>query len=78
MLVLLYFNELGYSPVAIAFLFLLYELMGVLTNLIGGWVGSRTGLNRTLIVGLGAAGGRARRAHVPAAELGATRRRSCS
>jgi predicted MFS family arabinose efflux permease len=53
MLVLLHFNELGYSPVAIAFLFLLYEFMGIVTNLIGGWVGSRTGLSRTLMVGLG-------------------------
>jgi predicted MFS family arabinose efflux permease len=52
MLVLLYFNELGYSPVAIAFLFLLYEFMGIITNLIGGWVGARTGLNRTLLAGL--------------------------
>jgi predicted MFS family arabinose efflux permease len=53
MLVLLYFHELGYSPVAIAFLFLLYEFMGIITNLIGGWVGARTGLNLTLLVGLG-------------------------
>ncbi|MDP2290218.1 MAG: organoarsenical effux MFS transporter ArsJ, partial [Actinomycetota bacterium] len=53
MLVLLHFHELGYSPVAIAFLFLAYELMGVVTNLLGGWVGSRTGLNRTLVAGLG-------------------------
>ena len=53
MLVLLHFNELGYSPVALAFLFLLYEFMGILTNLFGGWVGSRTGLNKTLIAGLG-------------------------
>ncbi len=52
MLVLLYFNELGYSPVSLAFLFLAYEFMGILTNLLGGWVGSRTGLNRTLIAGL--------------------------
>ena len=52
MLVLLHFNELGYSPVALAFLFLLYEFMGIVTNLLGGWVGSRTGLNRTLIAGL--------------------------
>ncbi|MGA9275798.1 organoarsenical effux MFS transporter ArsJ [Ilumatobacter sp.] len=52
MLVLLHFNALGYSPVAIAFLFLSYEFMGILTNLIGGWVGSRAGLNRTLIAGL--------------------------
>jgi predicted MFS family arabinose efflux permease len=53
MLVLLHFHELGFSPVSLAFLFLLYELMGVVTNLIGGWVGSRTGLNKTLLAGLG-------------------------
>jgi predicted MFS family arabinose efflux permease len=53
MLVLLHFHELGYSPVAIAFLFLLYEFMGIVTNLIGGWVGARSGLNRTLLAGLG-------------------------
>jgi len=52
MLVLLHFNELGYSPVSLAFLFLLYEFMGIVTNLLGGWVGARTGLNRTLIAGL--------------------------
>ena len=51
-LVLLHFNELGYSPVAIAFLFLAYELMGIVTNLLGGWVGARRGLNRTLVAGL--------------------------
>jgi MFS transporter, APGE family, 1-arseno-3-phosphoglycerate exporter len=51
-LVLLHFNDLGYSPVAIAFLFLAYEFMGIVTNLIGGWVGARTGLNRTLVAGL--------------------------
>ena len=53
MLVLLHFHELGYSPVSIAFLFLAYEFMGIVTNLVGGWVGSRTGLNRTLVAGLG-------------------------
>ena len=53
MLVLLRFHDLGYSPVAIAFLFLAYEFMGIVTNLLGGWVGSRTGLNRTLVAGLG-------------------------
>lgn len=52
MLVLLHFNELGYSAVAIAFLFLAYEFMGILTNLLGGWVGARSGLNRTLVGGL--------------------------
>jgi len=53
MLVLLHFNELGYSPVSIAFLFLAYEFMGILTNLLGGWVGASHGLNRTLVFGLG-------------------------
>jgi predicted MFS family arabinose efflux permease len=53
MLVLLHFDELGYSPVAIAFLFLAYELMGIVTNLLGGWAGARRGLNRTLVAGLG-------------------------
>lgn len=52
MLVLLHFHELGYSAVQIAVLFVLYESMGILTNLLGGWVGSAHGLNRTLIGGL--------------------------
>ena len=52
MLVLLHFHELGYSAVAIAFLFHAYEFMGILTNLLGGWVGARRGLNRTLVAGL--------------------------
>ncbi len=52
LLVLLHFHDLGYSAIAIAFLFLLYEFMGIVTNLLGGWVGSRTGLNRTLVAGL--------------------------
>jgi predicted MFS family arabinose efflux permease len=53
MLVLLHFHDLGYSPISIAFLFLLYEFMGIVTNLIGGWVGAHSGLNRTLLAGLG-------------------------
>lgn len=52
MLVLLYFHDLGYSPVALAFLFLAYEFMGIVTNLIGGWVGAARGLNQTLVAGL--------------------------
>lgn len=52
MLVLLHFHELGYSPVSLAFLFVLYEVTGIATNLLGGWVGTRTGLNRTLVAGL--------------------------
>lgn len=52
MLVLLHFHDLGYSPVSLAFLFLLYEFMGIVTNLLGGWVGARRGLNQTLLAGL--------------------------
>jgi len=52
MLVLLHFHTLGYSPVQIAFLFLLYEFFGIVTNLFGGWIGSRTGLKLTLFAGL--------------------------
>ena len=52
MLVLLHFHELGYSPVQIAFLFLLYEFCGILTNLFGGWIASQKGLKSTLYAGL--------------------------
>ncbi|TWU45081.1 Major Facilitator Superfamily protein [Novipirellula aureliae] len=52
MLVLLYFHQLGYTPVSLAFLFLLYEFFGILTNLLGGWIGSRIGLRITLFAGL--------------------------
>lgn len=52
MLVLLHFNELGYTPVQLAFLFLLYEVFGIITNLVGGWVASRTGVRATLVGGL--------------------------
>ena len=52
MLVLLYFHTLGYSPVSLAFLFLLYEFCGIFTNLLGGWIGSRIGLKFTLYAGL--------------------------
>lgn len=52
MLVLLHFHSLGFSPLKLAFLFLLYEFCGVLTNLLGGWVGSRIGLKVTLYTGL--------------------------
>jgi hypothetical protein len=52
MLVLLHFYALGYSATQIAFLFLLYEFCGVITNLVGGWVGSAMGLKVTLFAGL--------------------------
>ena len=53
MLVLLHFHTLGYSPLELAFLFLLYEFFGVVTNLLAGWIGSRFGLKLTLYCGLG-------------------------
>ena len=52
MLVILYFYGLGYSPLEIAMLFIFYEVFGVITNLIGGWLGARLGLNRTMNIGL--------------------------
>ncbi len=52
MLVVLYFYDLGYSPLEIAMLFIFYEVFGVITNLVGGWLGSRLGLNKTMNMGL--------------------------
>jgi predicted MFS family arabinose efflux permease len=51
MLVLLYFFQLGYSPFTLAFLFLLYELAGILANLAGGWLATRFGIPRMLMIG---------------------------
>jgi MFS family permease len=53
MLVLFYFYELGYSPFAVASLFLFYEFFGIVTNLVGGWIAARFGLRTTLFMGLG-------------------------
>jgi predicted MFS family arabinose efflux permease len=53
MLVVLHFHQLGYTPLQVASLFLFYEVFGVVTNLVGGWLGARIGLNRTMHVGLG-------------------------
>ena len=52
MLVVLHFHQLGYSPLQIAMLFLFYEFFGVVTNLVGGWLGARLGLNKTMNIGL--------------------------
>ncbi len=52
MLVVLYFYSLGYSPFALAMLFLFYEFFGIVTNLVGGWLGARMGLNRTMHTGM--------------------------
>jgi len=53
MLVVLYFYLQGYSPFEVAMLFLFYEFFGVVTNLVGGWLGSRIGLNLTMQIGMG-------------------------
>lgn len=53
LLVVLHFHSLGYTPLQIAALFLFYEIFGVVTNLVGGYLGARLGLNRTMNIGLG-------------------------
>ncbi|KUJ80670.1 MFS transporter permease [Ruegeria marisrubri] len=52
MLVLLHFHTLGFTPVQLAYLFVLYETAGVVTNLSAGWIAARFGLTRTLYAGL--------------------------
>lgn len=52
MLVVLYFYQLGYTPLTIASLFLFYEFFGIVTNLVGGWLGARVGLNFTMYAGM--------------------------
>ncbi|MGH1354799.1 MAG: organoarsenical effux MFS transporter ArsJ [Thalassovita sp.] len=52
MLVLLHFHTLGFSPVQLAYLFILYEIAGIITNLSAGWIAARFGLTSTLYAGL--------------------------
>ena len=52
MLVVLYFHLLGYSPFEVAMLFLFYEFFGIVTNLVGGWLAERIGLNLTMHIGM--------------------------
>ncbi len=52
MLVLLHFNGLGFSPIQLAYLFVLYEVAGIITNLAAGWIAARFGLTSTLYAGL--------------------------
>ena len=52
MLVVLYFHLLGYSPFEVAMLFLFYEFFGIVTNLLGGWLAARLGLNVTMHLGM--------------------------
>ena len=53
MLVLLHFNELGFTPLQLAYLFVLYEVAGIVTNLAAGALAARFGLAATLYAGLG-------------------------
>ncbi|MEO1345752.1 MAG: organoarsenical effux MFS transporter ArsJ [Pseudomonadota bacterium] len=53
MLVLLHFHLLGFTPVQLAYLFVLYEVAGMVTNLCAGWIAARFGLTSTLYAGLG-------------------------
>ena len=52
MLVVLFFHQLGYSPIEIAGLLVLYELFGVITNLYAGWLATTIGLTVTMQMGL--------------------------
>lgn len=52
-LVLFFFYNLGYTPFELATIFALYELFGIFTNLVGGWLAARFGLKFTLFGGLG-------------------------
>jgi hypothetical protein len=52
MLVLLHFHTLGFSPVQLAYLFVLYEIAGIVTNLSAGWIAVRFGLTSTLYAGM--------------------------
>ena len=52
MLVLLHFHTLGFTPIQLAYLFVLYEIAGMVTNLSAGWIAARFGLTSTLYAGL--------------------------
>ena len=52
MLLLLHLHERGYSALTLASLFILYEFFGIITNLISGWLSTKSGLKLTLGIGL--------------------------
>ena len=52
MLVLLYFFKLGFSPITLAYLFLLYEFLGMLTNFTAGYLSKNFGIKRILYSGI--------------------------
>ena len=51
-IVLLHAHQLGFNAIEIALMFALYELMGVATNLAGGFFGSQHGLRFTVMLSL--------------------------
>ena len=51
-LVLFHFFKLGYSPFTLALLFLMYEVAGIIANLGGGWLATRFGIPRMLLLGI--------------------------
>jgi predicted MFS family arabinose efflux permease len=53
LIVLLHAKTLGFTPIQIALMFVMYELAGVFTNLFGGIAAVRYGLKTTLFVSLG-------------------------
>ena len=52
MLVLLHFHLMGLGAIQIAYLFVIYEIAGVITNLLAGWIASKFGLALILYIGL--------------------------
>ena len=52
LLVLFYFYGLGYTPFQLATVFAFYEIFGIATNLVGGFLAARFGLTTTLVMGL--------------------------
>ncbi len=52
MLVLLHLHAAGMSPWALVLVLLPYEIAGVFTNLLSGWLGARFGLKSTMLAGL--------------------------
>ncbi len=52
LLVLLQFNGLGFKPILLAWLLLLYELAGAITYLYAGWIAARFGHATKLYAGL--------------------------
>ena len=51
--ILLHCTTLGFSPLEIAAMFMLYEFAGIFTNLLGGVLASRQGLKKVGCLGLG-------------------------